>query len=131
SFENDVPVSANNPFSHPGTDRFNQIVILGPLAPGSGTFTSKLIPTPVIPGTAPPTEALYEYNAELNLGKEFREKADNVYWLKIVALVDPLQDGQLQWGWHNRDWSVPDFLVSSPPLVSPGEGIVGSVVIPG
>src|SRR4029079_5249120 len=70
SFENDVPVGPNNPFSHPGAERFNQVVARGPLAPGSGTFTQTLVPTPVIAGGIPPSEALFEYNAELNFGKE-------------------------------------------------------------
>ena len=53
-----------------------------------------------------PLEALYEYNAELNLGKYFPEHHDKVYWLKIVALVDVQRDGFIQWGWHDRDWSI-------------------------
>ena len=127
SFESDVPASPTDPnsFSHPGVPLLNQVVsrTAGPLAPGSGKFTEKLVPTPVTPGTAP-LEKLYEYNAELHLGKEFLQKPDTVYWLKIVALVDVQRDGQLQWGWHNRDWSIPDPLASTPPAVVPGEGVV-------
>jgi hypothetical protein len=126
SFESDVPVSPNNPFSHPGSPLLNQIVTKGPLAPGSGTFTEKLLPTPIMPGM-PPLEALYEYNAELHLGKEFHQERDKVYWLKIVALVDTQQT---QWGWHDRDWSILDPYASTPPLVVPGEGIIGTVVDP-
>ena len=131
SFESDVPVGPNNPlpFSHPGTPLLNQIVTLGPLAPGSGTFTEKLVPTPLMPGMAP-REALYEYNAELHLDKIFPELPDTVYWLKIVALVDAQQDGPIQWGWHNRDWSIPNPFASTPPAVVPGEGIVGTVTDP-
>jgi hypothetical protein len=131
SFEKDVPVGPNNPlpFSHPGDPLLNQIVTLGPLAPGSGTYTEKLIPTPLMPGMAP-REALYEYNAELNLGKEFKQEPDTVYWLKIVALVDAQQDGLIQWGWHNRDWSIHNPLASTPPAVIPGEGIIGGVFDP-
>jgi hypothetical protein len=87
SFEEDVPVSATNPFSHPGTPLLNQIVRrvpLGGLAPGSGTYTE----APVSLGGPPLSETLYEYNAELHLDKPFRQQADTVYWLKIVALVD-------------------------------------------
>jgi hypothetical protein len=129
SFESDVPANPNNPFSRPGTPLLNQIVTLGPLAPGSGTFTEKRVTTPEMAGM-PPREALYEYNAELNLDKFFPEQRDTVYWLKIVALVDAQQDGPIQWGWHNRDWSIPDPLASTPPAVVPGEGIIGTVADP-
>jgi hypothetical protein len=129
SFEDDVP--KNDPtnttgYSHPGTPLLTQIVSKGALAPGSGTFTEKLIPTPAIGAAAPP-EALYEYNAELNLGKEFQEHPDTVYWLKIVAMVNPQLDGPISWGWHDRDWSIPDPLASTAPAESPGEDIIGTV----
>src|SRR5688500_7562954 len=84
SFESDVPAGPNNPFSHPGQPLLNQIVRRGPISPGSGTFTEATIS----PGGPPLNETLYEYNAELHLGKEFFEKSDTVYWLKVVALVD-------------------------------------------
>jgi hypothetical protein len=128
SFEEDVP--KNDPtnttgYSHPGKPILNQIVSLGDLHPGSGTFTETLLPTPTIPGTAPPQEHLYQYNAELNLGKEFPEHKNTVYWLKIVALVNQQSDGPIQWGWHNRDWTIPDLAASTiADGVNPGEGIV-------
>ncbi|HEY4233706.1 MAG TPA: PEP-CTERM sorting domain-containing protein [Lacipirellulaceae bacterium] len=130
SFESDV--KANDPlnttgYSHPGDVLSSQIVTLGALAQGSGTFTETLLTTPPPPPGAAPLEKLYQYNAELNLGKEFHEHPDTVYWLKIVALVDPTTDGQIQWGWHDRDWSIPDPFASTKPAVDPGEGIVGSV----
>lgn len=121
SFESDVPASPTGGFSHPGTPLLNQIVTLGPLAPGSGTFTEKNVTPPAAPG---PDGPLFQYNAELNLGKEFREQPDTVYWLKIVALADPDQ-GNMIWGWHNRDWSIPDPLASTPPAVVPGEHPTG------
>src|SRR5262245_50735873 len=126
AFESDVPQSPTNPFSHPGTPLLSQIVNKGPLAPGSGTFTERLVPTPPMPGMSP-LEALYEYNAELNLGKEFHQQRDTVYWLKIVALAD---NQETQWGWHDRDWSVLDPYASTPPAVVPGEGVIGTVVDP-
>ncbi len=109
-----------------------QIVTKGPLAPGSGTYTETLIS----PGGPPLNEQLYEYNAELQLGHEFFEKADTVYWLKIVALVDvpatislpnPNQPpaNVTRWGWHNRDYTVQNTLASTAPAVVPGEAIVG------
>jgi hypothetical protein len=119
AFESDVPVGPNNPFSRPGTPLLNQIVRKGPLAPGSGTFTEK-------PAGGSAAEPLFEYNAELNLGKEFPQQPNTVYWLKIAALVDG-NDPPFIWGWHNRDYTIPDSLASTPPAVSPGESMVGTV----
>jgi hypothetical protein len=116
SFEEDVPATTDSP-SHPGAPILTQIVHPGVLAPGSGTFTEKLINAEV-------AEPLYEYNAELHLGKEFHQEPDSIYWLKIVALVDP-QQGMVAWGWHNRDWSIANPLAS--PTVVPGEHIAGFV----
>lgn len=125
SFESDVPTGPTPGYSHPGQPLLNQVVFRGPLAPGSGTFTEKLIrgPDPIL------SESLYEYNAELHLNKPFPEKADTVYWLKVVALVDappgivfpPNQPPTFatQWGWHNRDYTIQDPLAS--PNVLPGE----------
>lgn len=136
SFESDVPQGPNNPYSHPGTPLLNQVVTRGALAPGSGTFTEKVIrgPDPIL------NESLYEYNAELHLNLDFPEKKDTVYWLKIVAMVDALPNLPLdpynpqnspvpvtQWGWHNRDYTLPNPLAS--PAVLPGEQIVGQVGI--
>jgi hypothetical protein len=131
SFESDVPAGPNNPFSHPGTPLLNQIVRRGPITPGSGTFTER----PISGGGPPLGETLYEYNAELHLDKAFFEKANEVYWLKIVALVDlppgiivdPNQPPTFvpRWGWHNRDYTVMDPLASTAPAVVPGEHIDG------
>ena len=127
SFEHNVPESISpagaiipshpDPF-HPGN--LHQIVDLVPgiLPPPPGTFTEKFVPTP--PAGPPPREPLMEYNAELHLNKWFFERAatasvlDDVYWLKIVALVDLQQDGPIEWGWHNRDWSIPNALAAKP-----------------
>jgi hypothetical protein len=131
AFESDVPSGPAPGFSRPGQPLLSQTVNRGALAPGSGTFTEKLIrgPDSVV------GESLYQYNAELNLGKDFPELKDTVYWLKIVALVDVPQGIQFpanqppaavtQWGWHNRDYTVKDPLAS--PVVSPGESVVGFV----
>jgi hypothetical protein len=146
SFEHNIPAGPdpNNPGvilpsrpdpHHP--DNLHQIVdfIPGILPPPPGTFTEKPVPTP--PGPVPPPELLYEYNAELHPGKWFHEEragADNldaVYWLKIVALVDPLRDGQIAWGWHNRDWSIPNSLAAKPGDTPDGaEHIAGLVSAP-
>lgn len=134
SFESDVPKSPNNPFSRPGEPLLNQIVRrvpIGGLAPGSGTYTEK----PISPGGAPLFETLYEYNAELHLGKEFFQKPDTVYWLKIVALVDLPAGVQIdppptfapRWGWHNRDYTIFDPLASTAPAVVPGEHLAGTI----
>jgi hypothetical protein len=134
SFESDIPQSATNPFSRPGEPLLNQIVRrvpIGGLTPGSGTYTEK----PISPGGFPLFETLYEYNAELHLGKEFFQKPDTVYWLKIVALVDlpagvpvePPPTFAPRWGWHNRDYTIMDPLASTPPAVIPGESLVGTI----
>jgi hypothetical protein len=143
SFEEDVPdPNPTNPedFSHPGAPLLNQIVRrvpIGGLTPGSGTYTER----PISFGGPPLSETLYEYNAELHLGKEFLQKPDTVYWLKIVALVDlppginlpdPTQPPTFvpRWGWHNRDYTIRDTLASTIPAVDPGEhldGVLGPI----
>jgi hypothetical protein len=130
AFEADVPAPVPG-FSTPGavlqSDVVNRAAVIS--AAGSGEFTEKLIrgPDPIL------GESLYEYNAELHLGREFFEQKDTVYWLKIVALVDvpgiagfpPPFDthnpptNMTQWGWHNRDYTVNNPLASPVPL--PGE----------
>jgi hypothetical protein len=138
SFESDQPANSANGFSHPDQPLLTQVVTRGPITTASGTFTEKAIrgPDPVV------GESLYEYNAELNLGNDFPQKADTVYWLKITALVDlpvgfstatnfdPFNPGSspvpvTQWGWHNRDYTVQDTFAS--PNVAPGERVVGQV----
>jgi hypothetical protein len=137
SFESDMPAGPAPSFSRPDKPLLNQVVFRNPLALGSGTFTEKLIrgPDPIL------GEALYEYNAELHLGKEFMEVKDTVYWLKIVAMVDDLpgvtfdhfnpQNSPFvvtQWGWHNRDYTVQDTYASTNVTTFPfGEFIEGTV----
>lgn len=118
SFESDVPADPAGGFSHPGVPLLSQVVSAGPLAPASGTFTETPVATPP---NAP--EPLFKYNAELR--SPFQQRPDTVYWMKIVALVDPQTDGPIQWGWHNRDYTVFDPLASAPPLVVPGEHVQG------
>jgi hypothetical protein len=134
SFERDIPADPTNPnsFSRPGAPILNQIVSVdedGLLTPASGTFTEKLaFPTSV-------DGPIFEYNAELHLGKEFRQEPNQVYWLKIVALVERIEnlpnDAQLQWGWHNRDYTIFDPLASTPPAVVPGEHVDGLIPVAG
>jgi hypothetical protein len=122
SFETDVPATTGSgSFSHPGTPILSQIVNSGALAPASGTFTET-----VVPGVVTPDGPLYQYNAELRI--PYNEPptsppnpaGDPVTWLKIVALADPTQSNLL-WGWHDRDWSIPDPLALTPPTLAPGE----------
>ncbi len=129
AFESDVPAQPGS-FSHPGSVLQYQVVTLGSLSPGSGTFTEQQVrgPDPVI------GEALYKYNAELAL--PFAEQKNTVYWLKIAALVDvpqpivqPIPPGVTQWGWHDRDYTLNDPLASVQPNVTPGEFQDG--IIPG
>ena len=134
TFETDVAVGDPNnlyDFSHPGDPILSQVVVPGPLAPGSGTFEE----TPIHPGGPPLFEELIEYNAELAF--PFEQEPDTVYWLKIAALVDvqdyncdgvvDLSDLVLapRWGWHNRDYTIPDPLASVAPFVIPGEHLDG------
>ena len=131
AFENDVPAEAGRqpyPFSHPNcvysadNRPHTQISVRNPngqLTIKDGTFTERFV------AGSNPNEPVYEYNAELLL--PFDQKADTVYWLKIVALVDiPAdlpEDMWLEWGWHNRDYTIQNPLAS--PVVSPGEKIIG------
>ncbi len=113
AFESDVPATPGG-FSYPGQSLLAQVVTVGAITPQSGTFTEALVN-----GGGPPiNEHLYEYNAELAI--PFAQLPDTVYWLKIVALVDESVDGQgIEWGWHNRDYTIPDTLASA--NVLPGE----------
>jgi hypothetical protein len=153
SFEHNVPavgtpgtpgyIPSHPDFDHPGN--LHQIVdLVGGIAPPPpGTFTEKPLPTPVPPPPdgVPPREPLFEYNAELNLDKWFPEKPaargeNNVYWLKIVALVELNPnlppELQTQWGWHNRDYSIPNFLAAKPGDTPDGaERVIGFVPAPG
>ncbi len=131
SFSADIPaVPGAGGFSRPGAVLHSQLVSRGPLSPGSGTFTEQQVYPLSVDGP------IYEYNAELHFGKEFRQQPDTVYWLTIAALVDvlprtdPLTDPNvIRWGWHNRDYTIQDALASVPPAVAPGEHIAG--VLPG
>jgi hypothetical protein len=117
AFESDVPTNDPNNtlgYSHPGTNIVGQIVTLGPLAPGSGTFTEG--PVPIGPGLPNPDGNLYQYNAELAI--PVNEVSNQVMWIKIVALLD---DRAIVWGWHNRDYGVFDPLACTAPGVVPGE----------
>ncbi|HEY1683227.1 MAG TPA: hypothetical protein VGG19_00570 [Tepidisphaeraceae bacterium] len=120
SFESDVPAGPNGNFSTPGSVLSSQVVTVGALAPASGTFTESLF------GNTTSTEPTYMYNAELKA--PFAEQPDTVYWLKIVALTNP-NDG-IQWGWHNRDFNIPDPLASTAPAVTPGENNIGNAAFP-
>ena len=118
SFESDIPASSTSGpgFSTPGTVLTSQVVNLGALAPGSGTFTETQQG-----GSA--AEPLFRYNAELLY--PFPEVANTIYWLKIVALTNPSDN--IQWGWHNRDYTVQDTLAAP---VSPGEVNLGTATNP-
>jgi hypothetical protein len=126
AFEKDVPAGPTGGFSHPGEVLSSQIVTLSTnptIPPPAGMFTERQIrgPDPLL------RESLYRYNAELTL--PFPEKANEVYWLKIVALVDPRnpQEQGIVWGWHNRNYVINDPLASIPPLVNPGEHVAGTI----
>jgi hypothetical protein len=130
AFETDIPDDPLDPtdYSRPGSPILTQIVRRVPVGPTPpGTFEEKWISG----GNPGQIEDLYEYNAELHLGKEFFQKPDTVYWLKIVALVDaglnPDPATTTQWGWHNRNYTIMDPLASVPPAVVPGENPQGPI----
>jgi hypothetical protein len=116
SFETDVPATVDEA-SHPGTPVISQIVSIGALAPNSGTFTESAIPT-----GAGAAGQLYHYTANLEI--PMLQIADAVNWLKIVAVVNPEDDGNIEWGWQNRDYAITDTLASTIPL--PGEHTVAN-----
>ena len=91
------------------------------LTPGAGTFTET--PEPSVAGG--PDGQLYEYNAEL--ANPFPEQAGTTYWLKIVALTTPAQQG-LQWGWHNRDYTIADPYAAAPGDLNIGPNDIGQPV---
>jgi hypothetical protein len=114
AFETDIPAqSGTTDWSRPGTLLSSEVVTLSTAGVLPGTFTE----TPV--SGSNPNEPVYKYNAELNI--PFQEKQDTVYWLKIVALDDvpSTSPDAIVWGWHNRDYTIPDLLAS--PAVVPGE----------
>jgi len=113
SFESDVPASSSGGFSQPGQSLSSEVVTLGALTPASGTFTET--PDPTVAGG--PDGQIYSYNAELK--NPFPEQAGTTYWLKIVALDGPNQN--TQWGWHNRDYTIPD-----PYAAPPGDTLLGA-----
>jgi len=111
SFESNVPATSASGFSQPGQSLSAQIVTVVPtVVPGGFTQTA----VPSVPG---PDGPLYQYDAELT--NPFPEQAGQVYWLKIVALTDP--NLPLQWGWHNRDYTIPD-----PYAAPPGDTLLGT-----
>ena len=116
SFASDVPASGSNPFSHPGEVLNSQVLILGAVAPGSGTWIAQI---------ANFSPQILEYNAELKSGKEFNPEPDKVYWLSIIA-VD-MGFGEGLWYWHNRDYGKFDSFISTAPAVTPGEYLAGTV----
>ena len=114
SFATDVPATNGVP-SHPGTWLSSEIVNLGGLSPGSGTYTEKIV-------NPAPGDDLYVYNAEL--ANPFPELANTIYWMSIVALTN---DPNIGWGWHNRDYQLTNALFAP---VLPGETNIGSAAFP-
>jgi len=114
-FLSDNPGALTGTFSTPNAPILSQVVTTGALAPGSGTFTEKLVG-----GSA--AQPVFVYNAELKI--PFQEVPKTVYWLKIVALTP---SPSTLWGWHNRDYTIPDPLAAVVPDVIPGESMVGTI----
>jgi hypothetical protein len=124
SFETNVLPTSASGFSQPGQSLSAQVVTLNPLpplAPGSGTFSQTAQPT--VPGG--PDGQIYQYNAEL--ANPFPEQAGQTYWLKIVALNSP-GTVPVQWGWHNRDYTIPDPYAAPPGDTNLGTNDLGQPV---
>ena len=129
AFENDIPANtpdAHYEFSHPDcwdaplNSQISMRDADGVIMPAPGMFTETLVPG------SNPLEPVYKYNAELAI--PFPQEKNTVYWLKIVALVDhdpQMELPPLNWGWHNRDYTMQDPLASTRPNVIPGEDIQG------
>jgi hypothetical protein len=123
-FDSDNPATPGQA-SYPKAPIQQQIVNSGALSPGSGTFTETQVGGPDING-----DLIYKYNAEL--ANPFPEQANVVYWLKIAAVVGgnppvPPGPGVINWGWHNRDYTIQDTLAAP---VLPGEVNEGTPVNP-
>ena len=124
AFDSDNPATPGQ-FSYPKAPIQAEVVNSGALAPFSGTFTET--PTNVVDINGDP---IYKYNAEL--ANPFPEQANTVYWLKIAAVVGgnppvPPGPGVINWGWHNRDYTIKDLLAAP---VSPGEVNEGTAANP-
>ena len=103
-------------FSHPGPAALEPDRHAGPAggAPAPARYTEKLIS----PGGPPLNEQLYEYNAELHLGKAFfREGGHGLlaedrgprrssagHSLRRIPISH--QPSSPRWGWHNRDYTI-------------------------
>jgi hypothetical protein len=121
SFETNTTSTAG--FSEPGQSLSAQVVNVAPspLVAASGTFSQTMVPS--VGGG--PDGPLYEYNAEL--ANPFPEQAGTTYWLKIVALDTP-GSVPVQWGWHNRDYTIPDPFAAPPGDVIEGTNDIGQPV---
>jgi hypothetical protein len=123
----DIPSKPKSPIQY----EIVNAVPSGPLVPGSGTFTEAF--TGVVDSFGDP---IFKYNAEL--ANPFPEQANTVYWLKIAALVNvppatpvpPPPGTQIEWGWHNRDYTIQDPLASNAVAYPGGERNQNTVAAP-
>jgi hypothetical protein len=107
-----VPANGNVP-SHPGnTVAFASIAAPGFGDPGEPLYTSTQVSDP-----GSPAGLLMEYSGALS--PFFQFQANTPYWLTIYTSPDFTQLG-LTWGWHTRDYTIPDPL-------SPVDSLVGMV----
>ncbi|HET6454676.1 MAG TPA: PEP-CTERM sorting domain-containing protein [Armatimonadota bacterium] len=84
----DVPASAQNPYSHPGT-------MIKPIS-----ITGNANETPAFQVTDPSgflTHDVYKYDIDLSTNDQFNQLQDTIYWLSIQAILPDLEK---QWGWH-------------------------------
>jgi hypothetical protein len=107
-----VPASGNVP-SHPG----NIAASAEFAAPGFSNFGTPLYTSTQVSDPGSPEGQLIEYSGSLPSG--FQLQPSTVYWLSIYSFADATEQG-LSWGWHTRDYTIPNPLSS-------GDALVGTV----
>lgn len=92
----DVPVSATNPYSHPGELKWGYNT-------GLNGYEEVFVGYDKDPRTGLITDSTFQYNVILPTANWFNQDPLNnsIYWLSIVALY-PTQPEEFKWGWKTR-----------------------------
>jgi hypothetical protein len=107
-----VPASGNVP-AHPGNIAANADFA----APGFSNFGTPLYSSIPVNDPGSPEGQLTEYSGTLEFGWQFQ--ANTIYWITIYSYADASEQG-LSWGWHTRDYTIPNTL-------APGDALAGNV----